>query len=59
MYKSHAELAREVDIKHKPLNYHSTMIKLINEQWIEWKEDQIMLAEKAEQEKEKERLKKL
>ena len=25
MYKSHAELAREVDIKHKPANYFSTL----------------------------------
>ena len=59
MYKSHAELAREVDIKHKPTNYHNTMISLINKEWIGWKEDQILLAEKAEQEKERERLKKL
>ena len=25
MYKSHVELAREVDIKHKPANYYSTL----------------------------------
>ena len=59
MCKSHAELAKEVDIKHKPQSYYSTMASLLNKEVAKVKLKEKKDAEIMAIEKEKARLKKL
>ena len=59
MYKSHAELAKEVDIKHKPQSYYSTMASLLTKKAAELKVEEQKYHKMIAIEKEKARLKKL
>ena len=59
MYKSHAELAKEVDIKHKPQSYYSTMASILTKKAAKLKVLEQQYHENIAIEKEEARLKKL